>query len=492
MSGIPNSTDHLASHGHRVQIDNASGGQRDQVEVVAVPIPFNNRNRQASLGGSSVEQLTLNSRLPAPQQPHLNPRLPSRDAYNNNQSRLPAQPDAYSVLHDPRRAASIGEYFSHSQSSLDSARAPLNDSTKPSSVDDMRRKAWQQGNSSPFNTASKLPINRGLTASSDKHVEFCVKPDDSRVMIGDGRESRRLALDGVEGAGPVPLISEESSPIQFSVLPARPPQARISRISLASTTMTPAPMPDGGLQRQEPLGPPHAGAFSVLPGIAIQHQQKGALTPHPRRLGSSRTERLSGTGNRHSSKEFTSCAVVSSTTTPISSAEQFHPDDSNDNKVWSPKWKMLLVAVVGVIGISVALGIGITTAKHNGQPSSDTDPLLSNLIFRLQKLSSDPETVFENVESPQARGLMWIYDDVKMNGEGINNGMGTRLESRYVLAVFFYALMGSSWSGKYKFLSHDHHECDWNGEEPKSGGIECNSNGDVTSVVLGKKSEDRS
>ena len=499
---MPNST--LGNSGGFCQIDNENGENRSHREAEAVPVPESMRYRQPSLGGSSVEQLVLNNRLPARQQipdPNLSLHR-SQDTIGNNHSTLPAQPDAYSVLHGPSRVASIREGDQNQpDEDKSTTRAGCKDGTTESTLSKVRRKLSQQENplshqKSTSRMSSKLPVDRGIVENSPSHVETCESP--------------------IMGAGfgdSIPLTREATtSPDQFASLPQahiRPLTSRNSHISHASTTMTPAPIPDGGLQRQEPLAPQQTGAFAVLPGIAIQHQPKGALTPHPKRLGSSRRRRLFG--NR-SSKEFAegaippnvtpgAAALPAPSTIPLNSAIPIPPpntvspiatsddaSDSNELNQSKALTAIVITALCVVISIAIVAGVGIKL-KQDKQSSSDNDPLFSDLRSRLQELSSDAQAVFESIESPQSLGLEWIYEDIKSNGKENVLDNEFRLEARYALVVLYYALGGSRWSKNYRFLSHDHHECAWNGEGENNQGVQCNSNGHVTKVLLGKKIE---
>lgn len=64
-----------------------------------------------------------------------------------------------------------------------------------------------------------------------------------------------------------------------------------------------------------------------------------------------------------------------------------------------------------------------------------------------------------------------------------------RLTRRYVLALFYFHTGGEEWNNNAGFLS-DSHECDWNYHDGNFLlGVECDDDGNVTSISLGESSE---
>jgi hypothetical protein len=105
---------------------------------------------------------------------------------------------------------------------------------------------------------------------------------------------------------------------------------------------------------------------------------------------------------------------------------------------------------------------------------------------KLAYLSEDP-SVFEDPTSPQSLALNWL---VKEDEAGIDlDADVVRRETRYVLAVLYYATDGESWwKEDFGFLSESH-ECDWTSQEDESEqGVFCDEDLNVVNLRIGEYS----
>jgi hypothetical protein len=110
---------------------------------------------------------------------------------------------------------------------------------------------------------------------------------------------------------------------------------------------------------------------------------------------------------------------------------------------------------------------------------------------------------WEDPTSPQSKALYWLVhtdtdhhqhpQEHQQHSWTTSNEAQIRLETRYALAVLYFATNGTThWQDSNDFLSHLHHECDWTTRVGRiQGGILCqdsNSEGVrfVTSIDLGK------
>jgi hypothetical protein len=113
-----------------------------------------------------------------------------------------------------------------------------------------------------------------------------------------------------------------------------------------------------------------------------------------------------------------------------------------------------------------------------GPQISDQEQLQS----RLEYLSEDP-VVFDDPASPQSLALNWLAQedesDIDLEDDVV------RRESRYALAVLYYATEGETmWKDNLHFLS-PRHECDWFSKEDLQG-VSCDDDSKLVNVTIGK------
>jgi hypothetical protein len=99
---------------------------------------------------------------------------------------------------------------------------------------------------------------------------------------------------------------------------------------------------------------------------------------------------------------------------------------------------------------------------------------------KLEYLSEDP-SVFEDPSSPQSMALKWLVD----NSDEAQLGSGVRRESRYALAVLYFATEGGTlWKDDLQFLSSAH-ECAWTSIDEADQGVYCDDDWNVVNLTIG-------
>jgi hypothetical protein len=168
------------------------------------------------------------------------------------------------------------------------------------------------------------------------------------------------------------------------------------------------------------------------------------------------------------------------------------PDESADSDhVWgsvryikpedirSREWWVYLVAL-GLLLASTG-GLSMTVLYVFGAVGSVSDE--ETLVNQLQYLSSDP-SVFEDPDSPQSLAISWLANE---DESGLDLDDTDRVESRYALAVLYFATSGDNnmWIDELKFLS-SLHECEWTSESGSGAGVGCDSEMRVVNVSIRK------
>jgi hypothetical protein len=137
----------------------------------------------------------------------------------------------------------------------------------------------------------------------------------------------------------------------------------------------------------------------------------------------------------------------------------------------SRKWWLLILLVL-LAGGGIASYFMLGGSNH-----LDTSALENQLAY----LSSDP-SVFQYASSPQRSALNWLVDTAE-----VNVGDKKRIETRYALAVLYFATGGpNNWHQDLGFLS-DRHECEWTrSSDLGSGGIGCDRDGRIINLQISK------
>ena len=143
--------------------------------------------------------------------------------------------------------------------------------------------------------------------------------------------------------------------------------------------------------------------------------------------------------------------------------------------------------IVGVVhpflgggGIARAWAIALERETQDSSTVSDRTETDDGIVA--------PRSVFDSPSSAQSRALQWLSNEDQAHIE-ISDQTQTRLVTRYVLALLYFATQGDTkWQDKSSFLS-PRHECDWTNQAGGvvTGGIQCDpSTLEVSRLGLGK------
>ena len=146
---------------------------------------------------------------------------------------------------------------------------------------------------------------------------------------------------------------------------------------------------------------------------------------------------------------------------------------------------ILVTVLVAIVAVVVVVVVATTrNTKVDESPANQTqeaDPSITALQTRLEHLTSD-SSVFGDSSSPQRLALKWLAEQNDF-GEGDSNQV--RLETRYSLAVLYYATNGDAWVDGNEFLS-SMHECNWTSSSGLiAGGLKCDSSLQITGLDIG-------
>jgi hypothetical protein len=144
------------------------------------------------------------------------------------------------------------------------------------------------------------------------------------------------------------------------------------------------------------------------------------------------------------------------------------------------EWWVYLVALVLLLtsigGLSIIV-LFVFGAAAGGRLSNE-----QMLVSQLKYLSSDP-SVFEDPDSPQSLAITWL---AKEDESGLDLDDTDRVESRYALAVLYFATaVDDMWIDELQFLS-PLHECEWISESGSGAGVGCDSEMRVVNVTIRK------
>ena len=157
-----------------------------------------------------------------------------------------------------------------------------------------------------------------------------------------------------------------------------------------------------------------------------------------------------------------------------------------DTKVERPVriWMLLLLVVVAVVVIIVvALPKKKDAVKTTNDSQNDdlVDPRKAALQASFESMTANM-SVFDDPLSAQSLALGWL---VERDGVAADETDNIRLQTRYALAVLYYATNGDGWIDKNSFLSSVH-ECNWTSSPGLiAGGITCDASLQITSLDIG-------
>jgi len=128
----------------------------------------------------------------------------------------------------------------------------------------------------------------------------------------------------------------------------------------------------------------------------------------------------------------------------------------------------IMTLVAAVTAIIVGLAIGLTISAGSGTSNATTTgttipsilhPTYAPVTPAERVRSLLPSYTLQQIQwigSPQQQAYDWLMDDSHLDAFSEE-----RIVQRYALAVFYFATSGDYWFNQNRWLSHDHHECDW-------------------------------
>jgi hypothetical protein len=154
--------------------------------------------------------------------------------------------------------------------------------------------------------------------------------------------------------------------------------------------------------------------------------------------------------------------------------EQLKVDNPTYQNPKSYRGRWFLFILVLLVSAIVALSVGLTADNRNGSstgPSSDlTGSPFSGKGRKLDiekyllKHKVSTEGDFEDPTSPQSHALnfMAINDKKSMQvpSGDLQTNEGYKFITRYIMALFYYAMNGSRWNYDLLFLT-EHDTCEW-------------------------------
>lgn len=175
--------------------------------------------------------------------------------------------------------------------------------------------------------------------------------------------------------------------------------------------------------------------------------------------------------------------------TPISSEDiRYHVDrhnqqpESSKTQIKKSVFVALAITTLIVVGAVITVGVVVFGKKSNGGGGASNGQILTNrqqLLSDIISTISSSQTLAEP-ESPQSMARTWLlFEDALW----LNPESGTprrKVIQRYSLAVFYYSTNGPSSWGNSNWLIGD--EC----EGDNWDGLNCNDNGEVRTLALGK------
>jgi hypothetical protein len=134
----------------------------------------------------------------------------------------------------------------------------------------------------------------------------------------------------------------------------------------------------------------------------------------------------------------------------------------------------LIIAVILVVVIGGAAGGVLAAGGSSATVPPETEPPRSERFIEAQSILSDVSAAetFQDSTSSQYKALSWLADnDMNTSIEDTEE-----LQSRYILAVFYYSLDGPSWIETENAWLSAADKCAWNG-------VTCNEDSGVESII---------
>jgi hypothetical protein len=151
---------------------------------------------------------------------------------------------------------------------------------------------------------------------------------------------------------------------------------------------------------------------------------------------------------------------------------------------------LLVTLILGVIALTTAGIIFATKSKSKEDIFDPTGRSMEGIVQFLydNKISTLPDLHEEHTAQYQAALFIADSDAYQME---LTKENSAQFVERYVLALLYYHFKGPEWNHQLKFLDGTDH-CDWweeysshSGETVRQG-VQCNEDGDVVELDLGK------
>jgi hypothetical protein len=141
---------------------------------------------------------------------------------------------------------------------------------------------------------------------------------------------------------------------------------------------------------------------------------------------------------------------------------------------------MVIISIAGIIIVVLAVAIGVAVAgKGKGDsPQMPTDaPTMAptNVLLDPVKIQAfedylvvhkgmiNSSSIFDQDSSPQQKAYQWLltFDEVTQFSADMTDDQVEVMKTRYILAVFYYALQGDKWFKSNGWLGSDLNHCEW-------------------------------
>ena len=121
-----------------------------------------------------------------------------------------------------------------------------------------------------------------------------------------------------------------------------------------------------------------------------------------------------------------------------------------------------MVAVI-VLAVLAATGVlGGSTKTYVSVPVLTPEERFELIQERISNVVYDPASL-QSMNSPQQNALQWLATEDTFHQDivEIDATLQEKLEQRYSLAVFYYALYGATWFSNDGWLDSEREECSW-------------------------------
>ena len=117
---------------------------------------------------------------------------------------------------------------------------------------------------------------------------------------------------------------------------------------------------------------------------------------------------------------------------------------------------VLIVAVTLSVVYTKDIPVAVFTSQSPTSAPTGAPTSLDSYVISLLPEYTTRELEKDDKDSPQAKALEWLLGD-----KALMTYSDERVLQRFVLAVLYYATNGERWIRQDKWMSHEHHECEW-------------------------------